>query len=633
MPTSALLTYSIGSTPNLLTANYPDAVITLLATNLSPAPVPIQQLSIAILAGNSDADLTNDPDGIVPEAPETTWSVSKGRERAKYKFVFVAPASFVLGQGKALTFILKSIALNDVAATTTVTVTEDSGNQPSVSQDLTVSIWPEGWGIVDFWADETDLPAGGGGVTLNWNGPAQADYTIQYTDPSTQKIIIIDSSDNAALGNNGSYPSTGAPALSITANTVFTLSVKETINGIKYGSQPQVAITVAEGVPAITSFTGQVVYNNGVPTLELNWETSNVSNVTLNGSDVQLAPNTSTKTKSASPYLVSPPFATDYYITAYGPNNQSIQSANIQIGWAVSQTIPVNHGATNITITPNNTYALVVCHYSNTLQVIELNNFKIIAENDIGFDNSFGLSAWGVATIPNNTSTALIVKNMLNIGVLSLDSFEITQTLEVPAIPTMIAVKPDGKYAMVTSTGLNNVSLILLSNFSIVNKVAVGNSPSTVCFSPNGAYAYVVNQSDCTLSVIQMSDFTVVVQRIVISGVPNGAVVTSDGNYILVAVNSISGAVWVINTNDFTSTQIAVGNNPQAIALTPGGKFAMVTNTGDTTVSVISIADFTVCQTVEIGQSTNNIAIASNGNYALTTSYPGIVSVLSLTVL
>jgi YVTN family beta-propeller protein len=86
-------------------------------------------------------------------------------------------------------------------------------------------------------------------------------------------------------------------------------------------------------------------------------------------------------------------------------------------------------------------------------------------------------------------------------------------------------------------------------------------------------------------------------------------------------------------SNGSVGTPIPVGMNPRDIAISPNGTTAYVTNGGDNTVSVISIASGTVVKTIPlVGTMPNSIGITPDGLYAyVSDQFDGSVSVLNLT--
>jgi YVTN family beta-propeller protein len=77
---------------------------------------------------------------------------------------------------------------------------------------------------------------------------------------------------------------------------------------------------------------------------------------------------------------------------------------------------------------------------------------------------------------------------------------------------------------------------------------------------------------------------------------------------------------------------VAVGTNPSAVAITPNGAFAYVTNDGDGTVSVINTATNTVVATVAVQIGPLGLAITSDGAFVYVTNQASsTVSVIDTT--
>src|SRR5262249_37210455 len=60
---------------------------------------------------------------------------------------------------------------------------------------------------------------------------------------------------------------------------------------------------------------------------------------------------------------------------------------------------------------------------------------------------------------------------------------------------------------------------------------------------------------------------------------------------------------------------ITVGHEPFAVAMSPSGGFAYVTNRGDGTISVIEVATNTVVATASVGETPEGIAVGSGEIY------------------
>jgi YVTN family beta-propeller protein len=88
----------------------------------------------------------------------------------------------------------------------------------------------------------------------------------------------------------------------------------------------------------------------------------------------------------------------------------------------------------------------------------------------------------------------------------------------------------------------------------------------------------------------------------------------------LLLTNAAEGAVWEVDTSDNQKTAgpIGVGRLPEAIAITPDGQFAYVTDlAADSSVSVVDLAQPQVARKqIKLGASAQPIAIAPDGRRA-----------------
>jgi YVTN family beta-propeller protein len=148
----------------------------------------------------------------------------------------------------------------------------------------------------------------------------------------------------------------------------------------------------------------------------------------------------------------------------------------------------------------------------------------------------------------------------------------------------------------------------------------------------DGAFAYVTNSESNNVSVIQTSDNTVVA-TVAVGDNPQGVAVTPDGAFVYVT-NYFSSNVSVIRTSDNTVVAtVAVGDSPVRVAVTPDGAFVYVTNLGSNNVSVIRTSDNTVVATVAVGDRPWGVAVTPDGAFAYVTdatddAFPNEVSVI-----
>ncbi len=130
--------------------------------------------------------------------------------------------------------------------------------------------------------------------------------------------------------------------------------------------------------------------------------------------------------------------------------------------------------------------------------------------------------------------------------------------------------------------------------------------------------AFVTNQGSESVSVIDTQTDQVLGPPITVGlEKPNAIAITPDGRFAYVA-NVSSESVSVIDTQTkFVASPITVGHDPYAIAISPDGRFAYVTNAGSESVSVIDTqSNQVVGPPIMVGKGPEGIAISPDGRYA-----------------
>ena len=290
-------------------------------------------------------------------------------------------------------------------------------------------------------------------------------------------------------------------------------------------------------------------------------------------------------------------------------------------------------GPTGVVVSANNKYIFVTEYSNNTLAVIDAATHQII-------DNAIfaGTEPFGVALTPNGKT--LYVGNDGGAFGFATNSFIQTQSLPTSHFSSGLAVSPNGKSLYVVASifpGLISVFETAGAGKFVTN-IDVGNDPIDVAFTPNGKSAYVTNTEDNTVSVIDVktnsvrgSPITGLSEPFGINITPNGDTayaldvdsvgvidtktnlvttsvdlspyasgtgyfmgLTPDGKYLYVPVTitPADGLLVVIKTatNTVTAPTVLLGHFPTAIAISPNGKYAYVTDHSDGTVTVIAIS-------------------------------------------
>lgn len=97
--------------------------------------------------------------------------------------------------------------------------------------------------------------------------------------------------------------------------------------------------------------------------------------------------------------------------------------------------------------------------------------------------------------------------------------------------------------------------------------------------------------------------------------------------------NDTAGDLFILNTRNGSTTQVAVPGVPEGLAVTPDGARMYVAQTKTGSVAVVDSQSHSVIATIPVGQSPVRVAITPNRRYAYVTNFQdGTVSVIDTTV-
>jgi DNA-binding beta-propeller fold protein YncE len=211
----------------------------------------------------------------------------------------------------------------------------------------------------------------------------------------------------------------------------------------------------------------------------------------------------------------------------------------------------------------------------------------------------------GTLALGAASSSTLDLMSTVSASVENAVSLDGTPVAVVPAAPVTLDLE-----AFVTEETGGSVAMVNVTTGTLDQTVSVGSDPVAVAASPNGQFAFVANYGGHSVSVMQ-NDNMDTTSNVVISTIslpsgaePDAVAVTPDGDRVLV-VDEGTGEVSVIDSNPsdgssyltVLSTIYLDGSGtasstmlPDAIALSPDGTYAYVTDGGDATVSVLSLS-------------------------------------------
>jgi len=302
------------------------------------------------------------------------------------------------------------------------------------------------------------------------------------------------------------------------------------------------------------------------------------------------------------------------------PGDDTVSVLNLTYN-AVEQTISDSsfNEPYTVTINATGTKAYVTNSNSSTVTIID------IATNTVtgtigGFDgpSGFAITPDGSHAYVNNYGGPIAGSgNGTTVNVVDLNSNTIIGSpITVGQAPASLAITPDGAYVYVISyvdgnPGTGTISIINTKDNTVqLNAITGFSGPFAIAITPNGKYAYVTNFGSnnfspvgTTVSVVNLSSNSIVA-TIAVGIQPSGIAIAPDGSYAYISnyhtlydgpnftdLTASQGTVSIINihTNKIVSPTIKVGLSPDAIAISPDGQFAYITNYTSNTVSVIPL--------------------------------------------
>lgn len=158
-----------------------------------------------------------------------------------------------------------------------------------------------------------------------------------------------------------------------------------------------------------------------------------------------------------------------------------------------------------------------------------------------------------------------------------------------------------------------------------------GAQPYPADVTRDGVLAFVPNRGDSTVTVIDLLNGEVLA-TVPVGANPEGGALLEDDTAYVVACGGDDELVW-INTASFEVEQrtTGVGPRPFSVATTPDGRFALVNNSGGSTLSIVDVASRSVVGELEVGEQPIAVRMHPDGRRAyVSCERAGTVSVISL---
>ena len=194
--------------------------------------------------------------------------------------------------------------------------------------------------------------------------------------------------------------------------------------------------------------------------------------------------------------------------------------------------------------------------------------------------------------------------------VLDAETLETTKTISVGRVPAEVTFSPDGKFAFVANGTSNDVSVIDVSSKSVVKTIAVDSEPVGAWPGADGMM-YVDCEVAKTIKAIDPKTLEVV-RTYALGFTPGFAAVPPSRTGELWLTDADSGKVVFNKTSaDAKTGDLPTAPGAHALAFSPDGKAAYVTNQLGGSISIIDTNTRTVTSSVAVGKKPNGIVFRS----------------------
>jgi YVTN family beta-propeller protein len=232
-----------------------------------------------------------------------------------------------------------------------------------------------------------------------------------------------------------------------------------------------------------------------------------------------------------------------------------------------------------------------------------------------------------VGNVPHQVAVSDVVNKLVasntaddTISIIDLPTLA-THTLRLDHEPEHMELSPDGVLLAVGNIGAGTVSLVSLSEERELARIDGLFEPHNLTFSPDGSLLYVANLGASHVSVIDVAEAAIIdeiriAQPPAIAGREDpgaefqgiiNVTATSDGRLGFAAHGEASELAVIDLRTRAVKKHLALGELPWRAYGTADGRFMLVPNNGDRTLSVISTATLEVAATLPAAEDVTGV--------------------------
>ncbi|MEJ0098210.1 MAG: hypothetical protein WDO12_00045 [Pseudomonadota bacterium] len=273
---------------------------------------------------------------------------------------------------------------------------------------------------------------------------------------------------------------------------------------------------------------------------------------------------------------------------------------------AVVATVPVATGPHGMAITADGRTVYVASDGTSLLNIIDTASDKVTGTIEIG------KAPHGLALTPDGRLLLAAINGEDKVALVDTHTQVVVATLPVPK-PHTVAVRPDGKFAYVSSQLAGNFALVVidLKKRVIARSVPLEQQPRDIEFSHDGKALYFTLAGVDAVQVLDPVTDKVIAQ--VASGAsPHIATFFHAAKFGTAVVQGPGELLLFDAKKNVPLRSIPVGNKPHWLA-SGDGKTVYVTNEGSNDVTVVDLATAQT-KTIAVGNAPRKIVVQPEAN-------------------
>jgi YVTN family beta-propeller protein len=205
------------------------------------------------------------------------------------------------------------------------------------------------------------------------------------------------------------------------------------------------------------------------------------------------------------------------------------------------------------------------------------------------------------------------------VAVVDTATWKVIAEVGAGAVPTRLALQPDGKYLWVANDaagvgGPGGVTAVDAASLKVAASFRTGAGAHEIAFAEDSSFAFVTNRDDGTLSVIDVRRLEKL--KDVKTGAPASALAYSPLSKSLYVANESDGSIAVVGGRDHELlTRIAAEPGLRAVRFAPGGRWGFVPNAARSVVHIFDASTNRLAHSVPVGKSPDQVAFTDSFAY------------------